>query len=85
MNTTEHIQKAIYHLEQASNHDHSHLLYERNSEWTQRVLASAASRAALNLLTENTEVHSVVREAWVDGLPDHRHHANQRHIRVVDS
>ena len=85
MNSQEHIQKAIYHLEQASNHDHSHLLYERNSAWSQRVLASAASRAALRLLTENTEVHPVVREAWVDGLPHHGHQADRRHLRMVDA
>jgi hypothetical protein len=70
MNQTDHLAMAIYHLTEVANHDHSHLLYERDTRWTERVLASAASRAALQLLTDQTTtVHIRNAEAWCDGIP----------------
>ena len=59
MGTSEHIAQALFHLEQAANQNHDHLLLEaRHSEWTQRVLESALASAASSLIRNKDEVSS---------------------------
>ena len=70
MTFDDHIKSALFHLNEAANYDHNHLLYERDTNWTERVLASASCRAAVQLITDKkTTVRIEYNEAWCDGLP----------------
>lgn len=65
-----HLCQAKYHLQQSANANWSHLLREKDYElWTRRVLESQASRAALEILADASEIRPVRRDAtWLPNL-----------------
>ena len=66
MNASEHVAKALIHLEAAANAQYDHLLREqRHTEWNREVLGfSASASAARDLLTEVHAVWATPTESW---------------------
>ncbi len=82
MNSSDHFDQAIYHLKQAANANHDHLLIQAEKLlWNQRVLQSAAASAALTLLAQKPEVPTEKPEAW---LLDSRSSSGEQRLRVLD-
>ena len=83
MNASEHIAKALIHLDAAANAEFNHLLREqRHTEWNREVLASARAACARELLTEVHAVWATPTESWT--VPDFRQSGDNQHIKLVD-